>query len=64
MVENVRARSTEEKEELKLILERDLVEKRRDEIQADHLRSVKELKGGKAKFSSSVVELKQMLAEE
>lgn len=64
LVENVRACSTDEKEELKLILERNLVEKRRDEIHADHLRSMRDLKSGKAKFSSSIVELKKKLAEE
>ena len=64
LVENVRTCSTEEKEELKFLLERALIEERRDEIYANHRRSLEELKRGKPKFSSSVSELKKSLATE
>jgi hypothetical protein len=63
LVEAVRNRSTEEKEELKFLLERALVEERRREIRANHRRSQDELKRGTLKFTSSVSELKASLAE-
>jgi hypothetical protein len=63
LVEGVRACSTEEKAELKFLLERALIEERREEILADHRRSLAELKTRKPKFSSSISELKKSLAE-
>jgi hypothetical protein len=63
LVENVRSCSTEEKLELKSLLERDLIEARREEILADHRRSLAELKSRKPKFSSSISELKKSLTE-
>ncbi|MGH7951409.1 MAG: hypothetical protein ACREFE_05765 [Limisphaerales bacterium] len=63
LVENMRSCSTEEKLELKSLLERDLIESRREEILADHRRSLAELKTRKPKFSSSIGELKKSLAE-
>jgi len=62
LVEQVRTCSLEEKEELKFVLERALVEERRREIRANHRRSQDEVKRGKLKFSSSVSELKKSLA--
>jgi hypothetical protein len=62
LVENVRTCSTEEKEELKFLLERALIEERRDEIKENGRRSMEELKRGKLKFSSSISELKKSLA--
>ena len=53
----------EEKLELKSLLERALIEERREEILADHRRSIAELKTRKPKFSSSISELKKSLAE-
>ena len=64
LVEKVRSCSTEEKQELKFLLERALIEERRDEIHENHRRSMEELKRGKAKFSSSMAELKKSLALE
>ena len=63
LVENVRSCSTEEKEELKFLLERELIEARREEFLAGHRRSLAELKTRKPKFSSSISELKKSLAE-
>jgi hypothetical protein len=63
LVENVRSCSTEEKLELKSLLEREIIEARREEILADHRRSLAELKSRKPKFSSSISELKKLLAE-
>ena len=62
LVENVRSCSTEEKLELKSLLERALIEECREEILADHRRSIAELKTRKPKFSSSISELKKSLA--
>ena len=63
LVEDMRSCSTEEKLELKSLLERSLIEERREEILADHRRSLAELKTRKPKFSSSISELKKSLAE-
>ena len=63
LVENVRSCSTEEKLELRSLLERALIEERRKEILADHRRSLAELKTRKPKFSSSISELKKSLTE-
>ena len=63
LVENMRSCSTEEKLELKSLLERSLIEERREEILADHRRSLAEFKTRKPKFSSSISELKKSLAE-
>ena len=62
LVENVRSCSTEEKEELKFLLERELIEERRRQIKENGRRSMEELKRGKLKFSSSISELKKSLA--
>ena len=62
LVENMRSCSTEEKLELKSLLERSLIEARRREIKANGRRSLEELKRGKIKFSSSISELKKSLA--
>jgi hypothetical protein len=64
LVEQVRTRSVEEKEELKFLLERDLVEARREEMNANHRRSQEEFKHGKLKFSSSIDDLKKTLTGE
>jgi len=63
LVENVRSCSTEEKLELKSVLERALIEERRREIRVNGRRSMEEFKRGKLKFSSSISELKKSLAE-
>ena len=64
LVENVRTCSTEEKEELKFILERALAEERRREIKENGRRSMEEFRRGKLKGSGSISELKKILAEE
>ena len=62
LVEEVRNRSVEEKEELRFLLERALIEERRGEIQSNHRRSLDEVKRGKLKFSRSIGDLKKSLA--
>ena len=63
LVEDMRSCSTEEKLEMKSLLERALIEERRKEILANNRRSLAELKTRKPKFSSSISELKKLLAE-
>ena len=62
LVEKIRTCSVEEKEELKFLLERALIEERRRDIRANHRRSLDEVKRGKLKFSRSVNDLKKSLA--
>src|SRR2546423_15711039 len=57
LVEEVRTRSTAEKEELKFLLERDLIEQRRRQIRSNHRRSQNELKRGGVKFSTAIRDL-------
>jgi hypothetical protein len=61
LVEQVRTRSLQEKEELKFLLEREIIEDERNRIAVDHRQSEKELKAGKLKFSSSIAQLKKSL---
>lgn len=61
LVEKVRSCSTEEKQDLKFLLEQDLIEARRREIKENGPRSMEELKRGKLKFSSSISDLKKSL---
>lgn len=63
LVENVRRCSVEEKQELKSLLERFLIEERRREIKANGRRSRDELRRGRVKFSTSLAELRESLAE-
>lgn len=63
LAETLRSCSTEEKLELKSVLERALIDERRREIKANGRRSMEELKRGKLKFSSSISELKKSLAK-
>ena len=63
LVEDMRSCSTEEKLELKSLLERSLIEERRRKIRANGRRSMEELKHGKLKFSSSISELKKLIAQ-
>jgi hypothetical protein len=62
LVEQVKSRSVEEREELRFLLERSLVSERRQAMKSNFRRSRLELKQGRLKFSSSVRELKRSLA--
>ena len=63
LVDKVRTCSTEEKEELRFLLERALVEDRRDEILANYRRSRNECRRGKLKFSAKIIQLEKSLIE-
>ncbi len=61
VVEEVKALSTEEKLELQLLIEKYLIEERRQEIHENYQASQKELNEGKLSFSNDVSVLKGML---
>jgi len=50
-----------EKEEIKEILEKNIIEERRREIYKNYKKAKREVKEGKLKFSSDINKLKQML---
>jgi hypothetical protein len=62
LVDELRRRPTEEKAELKFLLERELIAARRSEILANHAESQKEFRSGNLRFSTSLKELKKALA--
>lgn len=53
--------SFEDKENLKELLEKYLIEEKRESIYMEYQESVQELKEGKLKFSDDIEELKKML---
>ncbi|HSE83471.1 MAG TPA: hypothetical protein VLB01_02845 [Thermodesulfobacteriota bacterium] len=61
LVEEIKKLSPEEKEELKFLIERFLVEERREEIHKHYKESMKELEKGKLKFSGEIEKLKEIL---
>ena len=61
IVEEVKALSIQEKQELQVLLEKYLIEERREEIYQSHIHSLNELEDGEAKFSSDTDELKGLL---
>ena len=61
LVESVKKLSLDEKEELQVLLEKYLIEARRDEIHTHFEGSKVEYKVGKAKFSSEINKLKKSL---
>jgi len=63
LVEAIRSLSFEEKKEIKDLIEKYLIEERREEIYLNYLESLEELKKGKIKFLKRVDELKKNLEE-
>jgi ectoine hydroxylase-related dioxygenase (phytanoyl-CoA dioxygenase family) len=63
IVEDVTSLSLSEMEEIKRIIEKVLIEKRRDEILQSGEEAKKELKEGRLKFSDSANDLMNMLNE-
>jgi len=59
LVEEVRQRSIEEKVELLTLLQRDLVEARRDELASHAAAAKEEYESGKLKFTANVGELQR-----
>ena len=61
VVEEVKQLSSDEKQELKDLIEVYLTEERREEMLTNCRESLKELRSGNLKFSSDINELKAML---
>lgn len=61
VVESVKKLSFEEKEELKSLVEKYLIEERREEFYQNHLLSQQRQKEGKLNFSSDINELMESL---
>ncbi|MBM4065768.1 MAG: hypothetical protein FJ266_09025 [Planctomycetes bacterium] len=61
LVEEVKKLSVEEKEELKFLIEKYLVEERREEIFKNYQESKKEIEEEQLEFSGDIKRLKEML---
>jgi len=61
LVEEVKKLSVEEKEELKFLIERYLIDERREEIFKNYQKSKKEIKEEQLEFSDDIQRLKAML---
>ncbi|MEW6618499.1 MAG: hypothetical protein AB1422_03995 [bacterium] len=61
LIDTVKSLSIEEKEELKFLMERYLIEERREEIYKNYQNSLKEAEKGKLEFSSNVRKLRKMV---
>ena len=61
LVEEVKRLSTEEKEELKLLIEKYLIEEQREEIFNNYRESKREIEEGSLEFSNDTKRLKEML---
>jgi len=64
LIESIKKLPLNDKEELKSLIERYIIEERRGEIEAHYKESLNELKEGKLQFSSDIEELKNMLEQE
>ena len=63
VVEKVKRLSPEEKQELKFLLDRYLIESRREEIYGNYKQSEREAGEAKLKFSGDLKKLKKMIKE-
>ena len=61
IVEEIKALSTPEKQELHELIEKYLIEERREEIYQSYIRSQSELEDNQAEFTSDTDRLKEML---
>lgn len=61
IVEEIKALSTPEKQELHELIEKYLIEERREEIYQSYIRSLSELEDDQAEFTSDTARLKEML---
>jgi hypothetical protein len=61
IVEEVKALSAQEKEELRALIEKYLIEERREELYQSYVRGLSELTEGKAEFTSDLDKLKGQL---
>ncbi len=63
VVEAIKSLSADEKHEIQLLLQQYLREERRDEIYENFSAAKKKQQKGELKFSSNILELKQLLEE-
>lgn len=61
VVEEVKKMPYDEKEELKFLIEKYLIEERRDEILQNYEESLKEVRAKKTRFSSDINQLKELI---
>lgn len=61
VVEEIKKMPYDEKEELKFLIEKYLIEERREEIFQNYEESLKELRAKKIKFSSDLNQLKELI---
>lgn len=61
LIEEVKRLSTEEKEELKFLIEKYLIEERREDIFKNYQESKKEIEEGRLEFSNDIERLKEIL---
>jgi hypothetical protein len=61
IVEEVKALSTQEKQDLHELIEKYLIEERREEIYQNYLSSLSELAGGEAEFTADIDKLRGQL---
>jgi len=61
LVEAIKSLSSEEKEEIKCLIERYLIEEKREEIYQNYKESLKESDQRKIGFADSIDKLKQMI---
>jgi len=59
LLENIKKLSLPEKEELKNLIEKYIIEEKREEIYENYLKSLNEYKQGKLQFSSDINELRK-----
>ena len=64
LVEEIKALSLQDKEELQGLIEKYLVEERREEIYQNYMQSMAELNEGKVEFSSDAGNLKGLLVND
>lgn len=63
VIEEVKKMSSEDKEELRFLLEKYLIEERREEIYKNYINSLQELKSGKLEFTNDINKLNKMVME-
>jgi len=64
LIENIKNLPLEEKQELKSLLEKYIIDERRQDIYIHYQESIKNLRNGELKFSSDINRLKRIIREE
>jgi hypothetical protein len=63
VVEEIKKMSNDDKQELRFLLDKYLVEEKRNEILNNYQHSLQELESGKLEFSNDISKLKSMINE-